>query len=408
MGKGVEMARNIYVEEYVGVPIAEQKMEIVERKGIGHPDTICDSIMEALSIELSREYLKRFGRIYHYNVDKGMLVAGRSEKVFGGGRVTEPMLLIFGDRATRYIGGDEVPIDEIAVETAKRWLRENLRYVDPDEHVKYQVEIKEGSEELKDIFERGEEILGANDTSAAVGYAPLSPLEKAVLDLERYMNSREFKKRFPETGEDIKVMGLRLTDRVVFTVAMSFVDRHIESVSDYFRKKSEVLDDVREYLRGKIDMEFKIDINTLDDPSRGMGGIYLTVTGTSAEDADCGEVGRGNRVNGVIPLNRPVSNEAAAGKNPVSHVGKIYNILSHRLAERIYSEVSGIREVYVWLLSQIGRPIDDPLATTVEVKLEKGVKLSDVREKIADIVDQQLSRISEFCMELALGKHRVC
>ncbi len=402
------MAKNIYVEEYAGVPVAEQKMEIVERKGVGHPDTICDSIMEALSVELSKEYLKRFGRIYHYNVDKGMLVAGRSEKAFGGGRVIEPMLLVFGDRATRYVGDDEVPIGEIAVETAKRWFRDNLRYVDPDEHVRYQIEIKEGSEELRDIFERGEKVLGANDTSAAVGYAPLTPLEKAVLELERYMNSRDFKRRFPETGEDIKVMGLRFIDEVVFTVAMSFVDRHVESLSDYFRRKSEVLNDVREYLSRKIDMKFRIDLNTLDDPSRGMGGVYLTVTGTSAEDADCGEVGRGNRVNGVIPLNRPVSNEAAAGKNPVSHVGKIYNILSHKLAEKIYGEVPGIREVYVWLLSQIGRPIDDPLAATVEVKLEDGVKLTDVRERITDIVDGELSRISDFCMELALGKHRVC
>lgn len=36
-----------------------------------------------------------------------------------------------------------------------------------------------------------------------------------------------------------------------------------------------------------------------------MGGMYLTVLGTLAEDADSGEVGLGNQVNGLIPMNRP-------------------------------------------------------------------------------------------------------
>ncbi len=82
-------------------------------------------------------------------------------------------------------------------------------------------------------------------------------------------------------------------------------------------------------------------------------------TNKTAENAESGQVRRGNRVNGIIPL-RPVSSEAAAGKNPVSHVGKINNVLSHRIANEIYVNVPGIREVYVWLLGQIGEPIDLP------------------------------------------------
>ena len=71
-----------------------------------------------------------------------------------------------------------------------------------------------------------------------------------------------------------------------------------------------------------------VEIRTRHD--RGAGGMYLTVLGTSADGADGGQVGRGNRVNGLISLHRPMSTEAAAGKNPVSHVGKIYNLLAHR------------------------------------------------------------------------------
>lgn len=136
--------------------------------------------------------------------------------------------------------------------------------------------------------------------------------------------------------------------------------------------------------------------------------MYLTVLGTSADGADCGQVGRGNRVNGVIPLNRPVSSEAAAGKNPVSHVGKIYNALAHRMAEKIYSEVPGIREVYVWLLSRIGEPIDRPRAAAVQLILERGVRLSEVRGQVRDVVDGELGGIQKFCEDLAYGRVPVC
>jgi S-adenosylmethionine synthetase len=89
--------------------------------------------------------------------------------------------------------------------------------------------------------------------------------------------------------------------------------------------------------------------------------MYLSVLGTSADDADSGAVGRGNQVNGIIALHRPRGSEAAAGKNPVSHVGKIYSVLTHLLADQIYTQVSGVREVVVWLCSRIGDPVDRPV-----------------------------------------------
>nr|WP_262370118.1 methionine adenosyltransferase [Dictyoglomus thermophilum] len=129
--------------------------------------------------------------------------------------------------------------------------------------------------------------------------------------------------------------------------------------------------------------------------------------GTSAEDADSGQVGRGNRVNGVIALNRPMGTEAAAGKNPVSHVGKIYNILTHKIANEIYQNVPGIKEVYVWLCSQIGKPIDQPKIATAQLILENGVSIYDVAKPVEDIIDQELANIEKFCNELAEGKYSV-
>ena len=399
---------NISVEQLNNLPVSRQHVEIVERKGTGHPDSICDAVAEEISLALCRVYTDLFGGILHHNIDKGLLVAGVTEPRLRGGRVIEPMQLIVGDRAVLEYKGVRVPVDDIVQETVERWVKQNLRFVDPHRHLVVRNEIKPGSPELVDIFAR--EKVGANDTSAAVGYAPMSPLERLVYRTERYMNGSAFKDRFPEVGEDIKVMGVRRGDEVTLTVAAAFVDRFFESEAAYFRRKEEVLADVRAFVQreaGDAFARMHVDINTLDAPGRGEAGMYLTVLGTSAEGADCGEVGRGNRVNGVIALNRPMGTEAAAGKNPVAHVGKIYNILTHQIAAAIYKQVDGVEEVYVWLCSQIGRPIDDPLIASAQVALKPGVALADVEPTIKTIMANELANIYAFTERLTRGEFAV-
>ena len=400
--------RNIYVEKVDALPVQEQPVELVERKGIGHPDSICDAIMEATSVKLCREYQDRFGRVLHHNIDKGLLVAGQTTPQLGGGSVVEPMRLIFGDRGTYEYGGVNIPIGEIAESTARRWLREHLRFVDPLKHIVFQNEIKPGSPELTDIFSR--KVMGANDTSAGVGYAPLSETERLVLAAEKFLNAPSFKESFPEAGEDIKVMGYRLGKNLTLTVAMAFVDRFIQDARMYFDRKHSI----RKALQAFITKEARtldsvaVDINTLDDPDRGEAGMYLTVLGTSAEAGDGGQVGRGNRVNGVIAFNRPSTTEAAAGKNPISHVGKIYNLLSHEIASHIYREVEGIRGVTVWLCSQIGKPIDRPLIAQAQLILEPDALLTDVRNSVVAVIDRELEDIQSFTRRLARGELSVC
>ncbi len=396
--------RNIYTEALERKPVEQQLIELVERKGVGHPDSICDAIMEAVSIALNEAYEDIFGRIVHYNVDKGLLVAGRTMPRIGGGTVEEPMKLVFGDRAVYEWNGRKVPIGEVAQQAARQWLRANLRFVDPDRHVAFQNEIKPGSPELTDIFERS--VIGANDTSAAVGYAPLTDTERTVLMTERYLNSPGFKARYPEAGEDIKVMGYRRGRDLTLTVAVAFVDRFVESEAHYFARKAEIQAQTLEFVQ-RQNREFdriQVDLNTLDEPQRGEGGMYLTVLGTSAEGADCGEVGRGNKVNGVIALNRPMSTEAAAGKNPISHVGKIYSLLSHQIAAQVYAEVPGIDEVYIWLCSQIGHPIDQPMIASAQLVLSPGVGLAEVESQVKEVMERELAGIYGFTKRLARGE----
>jgi S-adenosylmethionine synthetase len=407
--KSVNNLDNVFVNLLGRVALEDQNLEICERKGIGHPDTVCDSVMNRISVELSKEYLKKYGVVLHHNVDKSLLAAGVAIPKFGGGMVVEPMLFVFGDRATFRADEEEIPVDEIAERSAKDWIREHFRFVDPDVNVRYQSQIKPGSIALQDIFDRKGKYLGANDTSAAVGFAPFTRMENIIKELEAYLNSKDFKKRYPESGEDIKLMGLRKKSKLNITVAMAFVDQFIEDEGDYFKKRGEILEDMNDFVDNKYGFEnVSLDLNALDVKGRGIDGLYLTVTGTSAEAGDSGQVGRGNNVVGLIPLNRPMSSEAAAGKNPVSHVGKIYNALCYRIADRIIAEVPGIKETYVWLLSQIGRPINEPHVVSAQIIPDKDLDVKSLTPPIEEIINHEFEHLGDFCDELAKGLIDLC
>jgi len=391
----VVILKNIIVEEINGTLIEDQKVEIAERKGLGHPDFMIDSIMEEFSLALCREYLKRFGKILHHNVDKGDIIGGGTEPMFGGGKVVIPSKILFSGRATQKIDEEEIPIKDIAIDSAKNWIKNKFRFLDPDNDIEYQVETKGGSGNLGDIFKRESKIPEANDTSLGMGYAPFSSTERIVFELEQYLNSKDFKRRYPVSGEDVKVMGCRIDDKLAVTVANSFIDRFVDDEKDYFRQKEDILEDIKSYIANISDKKINIILNALDRKNRGLNGVYLTVTGTSAEMGDDGQVGRGNRFNGVSSYNRPVSLEAPAGKNPVSHVGKIYNMLSHNLAEEIW-KMTGVDEVYVSILSQIGRTINDPLVAKISLYPLNKVDKHEITELTEDRLDKIMDIMNQY------------
>jgi S-adenosylmethionine synthetase len=259
------------------------------------------------------------------------------------------------------------------------------------------------------VTERQREAV-ANDTSATVGYAPLTPTERLVFQIEQFLNGRPFKRAFPDTGEDVKVMGVRTGTDVRVTVAMPFLSPSIRNESEYFARKALASRALEAFLKRKSGTSFspQVFLNLLDRPGAGEAGTYLTLLGTSAEAGDSGEVGRGNRVCGIISLRRPASAEAAAGKNPVAHVGKIYNVLAQVLAEDIYKRVRGLREVTVWITSQIGKPVSLPQAVVVEVSLMSGTTLDVVRPQIRSEVQLAFTHIKSFCQALTQGVYAVC
>ncbi|WP_202319859.1 methionine adenosyltransferase [Archaeoglobus neptunius] len=395
---------NIYVEELVHTPIEDQMIEIVERKGTGHPDSLADGMAEAMSRELSREYIRRFGAILHHNTDETQIVAGRSNPQFGGGEVIEPIYVLLVGRATKYFNGEYIPTDKIALKAAREYIRNHMRNLDPDLDIVFNVRLGEGSTDLQDVFRRKSgSVALANDTSFGIGFAPLSETENLVYNVERRIYE-EFRRTNPAIGEDVKVMGLREKDRISLTIAAAFVDKYVSSIKEYDSIKEELENFVRDISSEYTERKVEVFVNTADDYETGC--VYLTVTGTSAENGDDGSVGRGNRCNGLITPGRPMSMEASSGKNPINHVGKIYNLLANQIAGRIAENVEGVQEVYVRILSQIGKPINEPKALSVQVIPKSGYDLSKIERPAKEIAEEMLGRVGEITDMVIDGRVR--
>ena len=397
------MSENIVVEESHRPSAENHGIEIVERKGIGHPDTLADGISDAVSRALSKEYLDRFDNILHHNTDKVLLVGGSADPEYGGGEVESPIYLVVAGRGTDEVNGEKVPVDEISLKAARDYLEDNVRFLDLDKHVDMEARIGSGSVDLKNIF-KNNRMPPANDTSIGVGYAPFSETEKLALKTERILNSEEFKQDYPEVGEDVKVMARRQEDEIDLTIAIAMVSSFIDDLDYYLSIKEELAEEVLKLSSEITERSVNVNINTADEPENEV--IYQTVTGTSAEQGDDGMTGRGNRVNGLITFDRPMSLEAAAGKNPVNHVGKLYNILSEEIAEEI-SEMEGVEEVFVRTLSQIGSPIDKPKVLNVRLCPKEGYSVKNLGSSAESIAAEHLSNLTNISERIVDGQIQV-
>ena len=394
------MARNILVEPLRAQHIEEQSVELVERKGLGHPDSIADGVSESVSRALCRMYLDEFGRILHHNTDETQVVGGGSEPKFGGGRVTAPIYMLLVGRATTEVNGEKLPYRDVAVEAARKYVQSVCAHIDIDKHDEFDCRIGQGSVDLRGVFEQ--KAVLANDTSFGVGFAPLSETERLVLESEKFLTLK-LKKKLHALGEDVKVMGFRQGSKIHLTVAAALVDSEIANPKEYARVCEEIHDTLADQATKLTNREVTIDVNTADDPE--LGRYYLTVTGCSMEAGDDGSVGRGNRANGLITPCRPMSLEATAGKNPVNHVGKIYNLLSNLIAGDIVKEAGGdVKEVHVRILSQIGKPVDEPQVASLQLLPATGVKLPSLQQKAQGVAQRWFDEIDTIPRRLLSDK----
>ncbi|MCP8312044.1 MAG: methionine adenosyltransferase [Candidatus Methylarchaceae archaeon HK02M1] len=388
--------RSIHVEQLRNIAIKDLNVEIVERKGKGHPDSLIDGASESVSRALCEYYDQKYGVILHHNVDKGLLVGGQSNPKFGGGDIIEPIYVIVAGRVTNFVVNDNkiepVPVGRLVISSIKKFFKSSMRFLDSEKHLIVDYRMKQGSADLAHIFKKSLKIPLSNDTSVGVGFSPLTPTERLVLETEKLLNSEKLKKEIPEVGEDIKVMGLRRGKEIDLTIAAAMVSGLIPDRNHYINVIEDVGKRIEDFSSKITDMGVKLKINPADDYEKGV--FYLTVTGTSAESGDDGNTGRGNRLNGLITPMRPCSMEASAGKNPINHTGKLFNVLAQRITDKIYDEVKGIKEVYLHMLSCIGKPIDQPKMARVSVVLEQGTTLSSIERDIESITDEQISKVT--------------
>ncbi|MFF7139456.1 S-adenosylmethionine synthetase [Streptomyces sp. SAI-126] len=203
----------------------------------------------------------------------------------------------------------------------------------------------------------------SNDSSAGVAYWPLGIAEQLALAIEGHLTSEAFRAEHPYYGTDIKLMVVRHGPHVQLTACVPQIARETANLDTYIARRTQARDLITE-LAGRIapDHHVTVSLNTRDNDRRPE--LYLTATGSSIESGDEGVVGRGNRANGLISMLRPWSAEGVYGKNPVYHVGKLYNLAAAEAARRLHEETA--LDCVVALVSQSGRDLTDPWQAIVQ------------------------------------------
>jgi S-adenosylmethionine synthetase len=400
--------------------VDEYNFDIVERKGIGHPDTLADGLAEELSRAYSRLCLDEFGAILHHNTDKTALLGGAATVRFGEGMINRPITALVNGRFSERFGDRLLPVRELVEATTVDFLRGRLPLLSPHAvevrtrlnpasspgHVDSDSSLRSGGRlhwfaprSLDDLSERRR--LHANDTSAGVGYAPLSVAERAALEIEGYLNGPAFKAVAPHFGSDIKVMVCRKGGDLHVTLCVPQIACYTADLETYVERKEALRARVADLASGLAPSEkATVALNTRDDHQAKE--LYLTVVGSSIESGDEGVVGRGNRCNGVISLMRPMSMEGTNGKNPVYHVGKLYNVLAQETAERLYSETG--HPMTVCLVSQSGGNLTAPVFVAVQ---QSGGVAVDQRH-VSKVVDDVMNDLPVLREDLVQGRRTLC
>jgi S-adenosylmethionine synthetase len=388
----------------------------IERKGIGHPDTLADHLAELLSQRFSQFTLETYGAVLHHNFDKSGILGGKSSVSFGFGEVIAPIRVLINGRASTIFGSAEVPYERILVEATFDLFASRFGDLIPKDMLSVELNISNtsspGHSNLNDakgsartywFTPRGLHDLPeltslfSNDTSLGCGYYPLHFLEQFVIDLETELTSGWFAQEHAWLGTDIKIMATQVGDELDVTMCIPQIATYVASIEQYRHNMQTVRHFVHDFAEtaGRGDITFSM--NTRDDYEKEE--LYLTATGSAIESGDEGLVGRGNRVNRIISSTRPMSMEGASGKNPVYHIGKLYYVAASQIARAVHEMFGVYNEVY--LVSQSGRALTNPWKAVV--KVDRTSIGQGAVHQIEQLVTSRLLNISELTQQLIHG-----
>jgi S-adenosylmethionine synthetase len=388
--------------------------EFVERKGAGHPDTLADALAEKLSVEYSKYTYKKFGAILHHNFDKLGLLGGASFVSFKKGYMTKPIRVLINGRISTKFGDETILYKDLIIKWVENFFSEKLPIVNVKKDLEYHFNISNQSSpgktdekeskngtrrywfEPRGLFDLQElKKLVSNDTSIGVAHSPDTKLEKLILDIENFFNAPNYKLKNKWIGSDIKILGFRNKNKYYITMCIPQIAKYVKNIHEYEENLKKAKKTVFKIAKQNLIDKLDLSINTRDNYKTCE--LYLTATGSSIESGDEGLVGRGNRINGYISINKPMSMEGACGKNPVYHIGKLYYVAAIEISKKINKLFKITNEVY--LASQSGRELIDPWLAVIVLpehfKFEK---------EVYDLVLKELIKIPEITKKLLAQK----
>ncbi|MFD6096838.1 methionine adenosyltransferase [Nocardiopsis flavescens] len=372
--------------------------DVVERKGIGHPDSLADIVAEEFSRRYSLYGIDHFGAVPNHWVDKVALIGAEAEVAFGGHTIRKPVSAHLFGKVTRAVGSATLPIDDLFQSVVEDVLTQVTGEEQIADFVRCRVENTAGvsADHPASFYHPGEarhclplpDGQLANDTAFCSAYAPADPVDLLAIDIENHVNSPLFRSDLDGLGSDVKVMIVRAAEVLEATVCLPVRPEAVLSRQAYRAMITEAQDRLNAFIEAHpVVREYpwspRLSINTKDHGH----GAYLTPFGTSLGKGDCGLVGRGNRANGVIS-SRGGGVEALAGKNPVHHTGKLYTLAAERLASRIHDKLDLPNEVV--LVSRNGDRLDEPSFVGVRTAQRTG---SSDRTAIEELAAETLDRL---------------
>ena len=382
--------------------------EVVERKGLGHPDTLVDGIAEFSEIQYAKYCLENFGAIPHHNLDKAMMLGGLSLQRFGGGTFEAPVSMLFMGRASKNFGDQEIPLADIQDQAAREYLARVMPHFDTTDPTTNRMESLTSNHSTRPFwfsprstddlpeFNTSEPL--ANDTATMISYWPLTDTEKLALDLEGYFYENDVngmpKPRFEFVGQDIKAMAVRNGDHIDVTMAVPQVTSETPSETIYMERREELERALQGYAEETLEGRSSVKVNMTTEGNTGKPRVYLVTGGSCTDFGEEGAVGRGNKTHGIISSFRPNTMEAPHGKNPTYFVGKLLGYQADLIAKSVYERL-GVR-CQVVLQANFGDKLFDP--SKIIVSTDKDVSRHDVEAVVADCLSlgkQTTDRIIE-------------
>jgi len=330
------------------VPLpSDLPVEVVERKGIGHPDSLADGIAELASIRYSRYCLAEFGAVLHHNLDKVAVLGGRAAFTDADGVYDRPLRVVFGGRVSTTFAGRPLPVREIFEQAAVEYLRTALPGFDRV-RLEFLHQTTDSSKfphwfaprSLDDLPERPKAY--SNDTAYLVGSAPRTAAETVVLLTESLFRRR------PWAGSDIKALAVRTGPDMAVTVCVPALAGRLTSAAEFHEALVCATDDLTELLRQRLPGRVSVVCNTRDTLVEPLSRQYFTLSGSAVDYGEDGLVGRGNSRTGVISGAHRAGNEATFGKNPAYHVGKVGGWLADTAAHAVAEQFGPCRIGLLW------------------------------------------------------------